>query len=408
MLSLEGSGNRYVFEIGREWKLSLAEIEAIFGRTAIIFHSQKIVLVESEFSPKQIAEIGETMGGTIRILELVETMSDPQPFVVKVKKYLSKQFQELFQEETGKIPFALGTIGEKRAFFNQGLRLKKELKAMGFNARIINKEDANVSTALVKREQLIRYTTEYMLVNSKPGEYMLARTIFIQDIDAYTKRDTQKERDMQVGMLPPKLAQIMLHLAIGRDQFVTSDTWGKVGLYDPFCGLGTVLIEAKHRKLKTVFGSDISPEMVEATKKNTQNENECLVLDARKIGSAPFLSQVTHIVTEGYLGKIFSQKSVTYTAVVEEKKALLHIFEGFFASLKAANWHGTIVFSVPCWETTEASIYFAELYPLLMKEQIFTLPLLTEYEDVKLTRYGTLIYRRPGQTVGREIVRVKI
>jgi tRNA G10 N-methylase Trm11 len=151
-------------------------------------------------------------------------MSDPQPFVVKVKKYLSKQFEELFQEETGKIPFALGTIGEKRAFFNQGLRLKKELKAMGFNARIINKEDANVSTALVKREQLIRYTTEYMLVNSKPGEYMLARTIFIQDIDAYTKRDTQKERDMQVGMLPPKLAQIMLHLAIGRDQFVTSDT----------------------------------------------------------------------------------------------------------------------------------------------------------------------------------------
>ena len=130
MLSLEGSGNRYIFEIGREWKLSLAEIEAIFGRTAIFFHSQKIVLVESEFNIKQIAEIGETMGGTIRILELVETMVDPQPFVVKVKKYLSKQFEELFQEETGKIPFALGIIGEKRAFFNQGLRLKKELKSM--------------------------------------------------------------------------------------------------------------------------------------------------------------------------------------------------------------------------------------------------------------------------------------
>lgn len=237
MLSLEGSGNRYIFEIGREWKLSLAEIEAIFGRTAILSYSQKIVLIESEFSPKQIAEIGETMGGTIRILELVETMSDPQPFVVKVKKYLTQQFEELFQGETGKIPFALGVIGEKRPFFNQGLRLKKEMKALGFNARIINKEDSNVSTALVKREQLIRYNTEYILVNSKPNEYLLGRTIFIQDIDAYTKRDTEKERDMQVGMLPPKLAQIMLHLAIGRDQFVMSENGGQVGLYDPFCGL---------------------------------------------------------------------------------------------------------------------------------------------------------------------------
>lgn len=93
---------------------------------------------------------------------------------------------------------------------------------------------------------------------------------------------------------------------------------------------------------------------------------------------------------------------------MEEKKALLHIYEGLFASLKSVNWHGTLVFSVPCWETAEASIYFAELYPLLMREQISTVPLLTEYEDVKLTRYGTLIYRRPGQTVGREIVRVKL
>jgi hypothetical protein len=43
----------------------------------------------------------------------------------------------------------------------------------------------------------------------------LARTIFIQDIDAYSARDTGKTRDMEVGMLPPKLAQMMLSLALG-------------------------------------------------------------------------------------------------------------------------------------------------------------------------------------------------
>jgi tRNA G10 N-methylase Trm11 len=60
-------------------------------------------------------------------------------------------------------------------------------------------------------------------------------TIACQDIDAYTKRDTSKSRDMVVGMMPPKLAQIMINLATeGRKEII----------YDPFCGLGTILIEA--------------------------------------------------------------------------------------------------------------------------------------------------------------------
>lgn len=33
-------------------------------------------------------------------------------------------------------------------------------------------------------------------------------------------------------------------------------------------------------------------------------------------------------------------------------------------------------------------------------------PLLADRPDVRLTKFGTLIYRRPGQTVGREVVRI--
>jgi len=50
----------------------------------------------------------------------------------------------------------------------------------------------------------------------------------VQDINAYTKRDFGKKRDMDTGMLPPKLAQMMINIANNGKQEITS-------LYDPFC-----------------------------------------------------------------------------------------------------------------------------------------------------------------------------
>lgn len=38
-------------------------------------------------------------------------------------------------------------------------------------------------------------------------------TIAYQDVDAYAQRDMDKTRDMGVGMLPPKLAQMMINLS---------------------------------------------------------------------------------------------------------------------------------------------------------------------------------------------------
>lgn len=38
----------------------------------------------------------------------------------------------------------------------------------------------------------------------------IARTIWIQDIEAYSERDINRDRSMVVGMMPPKLAQMMI------------------------------------------------------------------------------------------------------------------------------------------------------------------------------------------------------
>jgi tRNA G10 N-methylase Trm11 len=52
-------------------------------------------------------------------------------------------------------------------------------------------------------------------------------TVLFQDVDEYSARDYGKNvRDMDVGMLPPKLAQMMLSIS-GEAR----------GIYDPFVGL---------------------------------------------------------------------------------------------------------------------------------------------------------------------------
>ncbi len=88
----------------------------------------------------------------------------------------------------------------------------------------------------------------------------MARTIWVQDIDAYTRRDMSRERSMKVGMMPPKLAQIMINLATKGNKTLS--------IWDPFCGLGTTLIEADHMGYEKLKGSDISPDMVSATTTN--------------------------------------------------------------------------------------------------------------------------------------------
>ncbi|MCB9806812.1 hypothetical protein H6768_02830 [Candidatus Peribacteria bacterium] len=55
----------------------------------------------------------------------------------------------------------------------------------------------------------------------------------------------KRDRSMVVGMMPPKIAQIMINLATKGDK--------KVAIWDPFCGLGTTLIEAFHGGWKCLY-----------------------------------------------------------------------------------------------------------------------------------------------------------
>src|SRR4029078_6190467 len=88
-------------------------------------------------------------------------------------------------------------------------------------------------------------------------------------------------RDAKVGMLPPKLAQIIINMAVGEmpeeakqsvcevppDQPIPKDHLAKITLLDPFCGTGVILQEAALMGYKA-YGSDLMPQMANYAQQN--------------------------------------------------------------------------------------------------------------------------------------------
>jgi tRNA G10 N-methylase Trm11 len=89
----------------------------------------------------------------------------------------------------------------------------------GSSIRLTNVKNENINAASFKKEKLAKTGYEYNIicmdqVSSKAQVYYIGRTLACQDIDSYAKRDTTKSRDMIIGMMPPKLVQMMINIAI--------------------------------------------------------------------------------------------------------------------------------------------------------------------------------------------------
>ena len=390
----------YAFQLWREYKLSIAEIYALFP-TAIPVHVDDDFCILDMKSCEEIRKKASRMWWVIKIIEISQETGN-----------ISELIQGEAEKHEGKFRYGLSIFWQ--IVGNAGLRsllmgLKRSLKSTGISARFINKNFENLSSAQIIAEDLVVRGSDFTIIGVE-GKTYLWKTIWIQDIDAYSKRDYGKTRDMLVGMLPPKLAQIMINIASPQEK-------GKITVYDPFCGLGTILIESILMQNTEVYGSDISPENIEKTKKNINYarknfENsiktaEAMILDAKWISSSPYLKKTDVIVTEGYLGQVFLPYNVTHAKIQEVKKELLDIYEHFFKGLQKANFRWHIVISFPFWEIQGKYYYFSEIYDSI-KRYGKTLPLLPRLETIKHSKSGSLLYKRPGQVVGREIFKIKI
>lgn len=388
----------YAFQLWREFKLSLAEIYTFFPAINII-HASKDVCVLDNVPKSELLKKVQHMWGVIRLIELIPNYKWKADVVVV----------DNAKTHEWKYRYGISSLWGAKDLKKVLMDTKRSLKNEGISARFVNKNFSTLNTAQVISEWLIERWTDFIVISTWDLEYF-GRSIWIQDIDSYTKRDYWKTRDMQVGMLPPKLAQIMIN--IGND-------WKEknTSIYDPFCWLWTVLIESMLMWNTEVYGSDISSENIEKTKqninftrKNFENNlktSQFQVLDAKGISSSPFLKKSDIIVTEWYLGSIFQKYSVTEKKIDEEKQKLLDIYEKFFFWLQKANFTWNIVISFPFWDIRGKYYYFSEIYAIINK-YCKILPQLPAWLDFGHTKSGSLLYKRPDQVVGREIFKIKI
>ena len=234
---------KYLAIAGRQPRISLAEIQALYDRQAKLLGKNLIIFQSDTTTPKI-----DRLGGTIKLGRLFDGDF----------KNLTKFLNET--HPVGKITLGVSDLSKhaKASFaFQKSMELKRNLGKIGRSVRVITSKEPEISSATAHHNQL----------GEKAGCFeilFLNREIFLslgtQNITAYTERDQARPaRDAKVGMLPPKLAQILINLCGPLPEGAR--------ILDPFCGTGVLLQEAAIMGY-TPYGTDLSERMVEYSKKN--------------------------------------------------------------------------------------------------------------------------------------------
>ena len=429
----------YIALLGRQPEISLAELTAVFGMDNVTRISQQFAKVQtSQFDIT-------TLGGTIKcakvITELPASHTD-KASLLAASRFITQHYQAKWAHSPHKITLGLSAYNlavGARDVQKTGLILKSSLKKSSTSLRLIPNDQPALSTATAHNNKLgtAPHKVELLLVKTTDRRLIIAESRGVQNITAYTRRDRHRpKRDAFVGMLPPKLAQIMLNLALGagsltrqrpHDNSVTSsasslsdksmvlrtalpdafdleETAGSravVTILDPFCGTGTVLQEALLAGYDVV-GTDLSQKMVDYTTENLSWLQSTFtvpgnIIDIHQADATTHRwlnsTHLTAVVCETYLGQPFSAPPAPQklAAVVGNCN---HIITSFLTNIRPQLAPNTpLCIAVPAWYDASGQATHLPLIKHLQK---------LDYHH--LNRRTPLIYRRPDQVVARELL----
>lgn len=374
--------------LGRQPKLGLAELEAVYGADAVRPIGSTAAQVNGDVQLKRLG--GQLKTGTV--LATLNT-TDFDKVIDHIRKNLRGMLRDIPE---GKIKLGLSfyDFNTPPTKINaSALSLKKVIKAAGRSVRVAPNTEAALSTAQTAHNQLASPVGIEFLCVRDGQKTILARLSEVQNIADYTRRDRDRpKRDAFVGMLPPKLAQIMINLsAPATDQRIL----------DPFCGTGVVLQEAALLG-HSVYGTDISERMIEYTQTNLEwlasvySLSVDSMLETGDATTHTWKSPVGAVVGEGYLGQPMSQEPPRekLAEVMHECNGIMRDFLKNIAPQLERGAH--LCIGAPAW---------------FVGSQINHLPVLEKlkelgYDRVEFTHASNedLIYHREDQIVGRELV----
>ena len=386
----------FIATLGRQPEISFAELEAVFGRQNVQPATHDIATIDADDIDLSI------LGGTTKIAKVITTHNyankrDSDLFT-DISRQITNHYTDKWRSVDHKITLGISTYGfniPPRAVQKTGIILKGSLKKSGVSLRLIPNTESALSTAVSHNNKLglSDNKVELIIVKTKTS-VIIAESRGAQNITAYTRRDHGKpKRDAFVGMLPPKLAQIMLNLALGSK----NDTPGLI--LDPFCGTGTVLQEALLRQFD-VIGTDLSDKMVSYTRENLNwitksHKYTGQIIDISQADATSNqwsnAQQIGAVVCETYLGQPFSAPP-SPAKLKEVTGNCNHIISGFLKNIHPQLTPGTrLCIAVPAWRSKDGSLTY--------------LPLTRDPSRLgfDLVR-PPMIYSRPDQIVARELL----
>lgn len=375
-----------LFILGSHRTLSIAELFMRYPKGKFVAVGQDWALMDLpiELGQKDL----DALGGTIKVAKVLEEVTGGN-----VNNVLAST---LAQRDTGtKIEYGVSVYGiAERQLRPLLIGLKKTLQKSEIKSRFINNNFQNITAAQYKS---IRGKGVEYLVVKEGTRHWVAETVGMQDIDAYSKRDYGKPfRDMKMGMLPPKLAQILINLT-----GVSGTIW------DPFCGSGALVMEGLLMG-HPMLGSDIHAERVEGAKKNIEwarvefgikVSSELLQHDATKSHTLFFDA----IAAEADLGMPHSQQ-IRPDILGKIISDLDQLYIRFFQNLKAMKCNKPVVIALPFFRHADGREQFMEKTLRSVEDLGFErTPLLPEI--LKAEDRLSLRYSRPDQSVGRAVYR---
>lgn len=383
----------YVAILGRQPALGVGELERVYGSDTMHWFSDQSAVVTSEhFSIDYLG--GTQKAGRVRI-EL--SRADWRKTSMKIVQ----EYQKSWATRTGKLTLGISAYGfdvHPREVQKTGIILKQKLKNSGVSLRLIPNQDAALSSATSHHNKLglSDNKVELIAIRARDGRVIIAESIGTQNITAYALRDQKRpKRDAFVGMLPPKLAQMMINLA-------TPPSSSSITLLDPFCGTGVVLQEAALMGF-AVYGTDLADKMIDYSQTNLQwladshHLNITTTLHQGDATTTTWKQPVDAVVCETYLGQPFSAPP-SPAKLTEVRGNCDHIISTFLKNIAPQLRPGTpLCLAVPAWRGHDGSLTH--------------LPFITQLDKLGFTQYDfknvkptDLIYYREDQVVARELL----
>ncbi|MDO8668731.1 MAG: DNA methyltransferase [Candidatus Buchananbacteria bacterium] len=359
----------YIFILGNNPELSVAEIKALYPQFQITEKTNLFLI--GKMADFDCDKAIKRLGGTIKISRVIGSKADKELIIGEI----------VSKKSDSKINYGLSFYETKPT--KMGMEIKKELKARGLSSRLVTSKEKILSSVIVKKNKVL----EFLILPN-----LLGLTCAVQEFEEYGKRDYGRPKsDAHSGMLPPKLARIMINLS----QTNKSDV-----ILDPFCGSGTVLTESLALGYKNLIASDSSAKACEDTKDNlnwlageyglTDAKYAVYNISVDKLSDKIKPSEISAIITEPYLGptiKDDEKESHIFKIISGLVNIYLKAFNEFKTVLKPA---GLIVIIMPFWH---------------LKDREFRLGLENKITALGFKRLdrGNLIYKRQNQKVWRQI-----